>query len=163
MKIIFLRLERTLLIMLVIGVVFGCVNKSQLPKDNKLEAISNDNSDPKSKIQLSKKVTDYIEKTYGQNQKHKAAAIQWAKSDEMIISIGKIDGITREYVKHESDRSVSCVGFVFSSFNENDIRKFYPLIFDTPTKVRAWAKWNESWSGKMLGSFNGTEDEACDR
>lgn len=137
-------------------------NIGSSPKSKSEENESN-NNDPKRRIKLSNKVMTWINKTY-KDPKQRAAVIQNAKALELVMLAAMNEkGVTRAYATNEEDRSCECIRRVFTTFDEYMTRDLYKVVIDTPAKVRAFAKWNQSWSGQLLGNKEYSEEEACDR
>jgi len=115
--------------------------------------------DPK-KIRLSKKVQEWIDREFGSDPRKKRLVEQLARFHQFVLDFPE----DLEGGLGLSVRGSSCAGYVWNDpVQVNEVnQKLTALTFDTPAKVRAWARYNQGFSGKVFELRRFPGPEACD-
>ncbi len=115
--------------------------------------------DPK-KIRLSKKVQEWIDREFASDPRKKRLVEQLARFHQFVLDFPE----DLEGGSLLSDRASSCAGYVWNDpVQVNEVnQKLTALTFDTPAKMRAWARYNQGFSGKVFELRRFPETEACD-
>ena len=115
--------------------------------------------DPK-KIRLSKKVQEWIDREFASDPRKKRLVEQMARFHQFVLDFPE----ELERGSFLSDRASSCEEYVFNDpVKTTEINEVLTaLTFDTPAKVRAWARYNQGFSGRVFELRRFPETEACD-